>query len=87
MFSGQKPVVNRALCVKAKWSVSQMSQDEFKVIVQSEGIEVTAEDDIPEVTIGVDVLPSFKVDVTDQEIDLKVESHTAHFTFDKTPPS
>ena len=54
-----------------------MSQDEFTVIVQSDGVEVSTEDDTPTVTIGVDIVPTFNVAVADQEFDLKIESHTA----------
>jgi hypothetical protein len=63
-----------------------MSQDEFTVIVQSDDIEISTEDDIPKVTIGIDVVPKYNVLVTDQAIDLKIESHIAEFTFDKDSP-
>lgn len=64
-----------------------MSQDEhFIVTVQSGDIEVTTEDDVPQVKIDVDMTPSVNVLVDDQEIDLMVESHTYKFEFDKDTP-
>ena len=63
-----------------------MSQDEFTVIVQSDDIEISTEDDVPKVTISLDVVPKYNVLIADQAIDLKIESHIAEFTFDKDSP-
>ena len=63
-----------------------MSQDEFTVIVQSDDIEISTEDDVPTVTISLDVVPKYNVVIADQAIDLKIESHVAEFTFDKDSP-
>lgn len=60
-----------------------MSPDDFTITVQGDNIEISTEKDIPEVTIALDVVPKYNAFVTDQDIDLKVESHIAEFTFDK----
>ena len=63
-----------------------MSQDDFTVTFKSENVEISTDDEIPEVTIAVDVVPKYNVLVDDQEIDLTIESHVAEFTFDKDGP-
>jgi Collagen triple helix repeat (20 copies) len=79
-------VANRARFVKAKWSVLQMSQDDFTVTFTSDDVEISTDNEIPEVIIAVDVVPKYSVSVTEQEIDLTIESHVAEFTFDKDGP-
>lgn len=63
-----------------------MSPDDFTVIFRSDDVEISTETDVPEITIALDVVPKYNVFITDEEINLKVESRIAEFTFNKDLP-